>query len=146
MCMYVLSVFGNRKLYKSECYTGRVNGYRLIGVFPKWNRNLVNSVNLINHWSMNWTQFKNPVSHMCLVGTVAASWFLAQEVAGSSPFTVMTNIFVTELKTLRENSINLISQNSEKNPRNIVSKSFCVNPSGEKVFGQIFWSSLWTPN
>ena len=45
---------------------------------------------------MNWSQFKDPVSHMCLASAVAASWSLTQEVAGSSPFTVMTNIFVTE--------------------------------------------------
>ena len=35
---------------------------------------------------MNWAQFKDPVSHMCLAGTVVASWSLIQEVAGSSPF------------------------------------------------------------
>ena len=35
---------------------------------------------------MNWTQFKDPVSHMCLAGDVVASWSLAQEVAGLSPF------------------------------------------------------------
>ena len=40
---------------------------------------------------------------MCLVGTVVASWSLAQEVAGSSPFTIMANIFVTEFKELRQN-------------------------------------------
>ena len=45
---------------------------------------------------MNWDQFKDPVSHMCLAGAVVASWSLTQEVAGLSPFTVMTNIFVTE--------------------------------------------------
>ena len=44
----------------------------------------MNSGNLIN---MNWARFKDPVSHMCLAGAV---------VAGSSPFTVMRNIFVTE--------------------------------------------------
>ena len=37
---------------------------------------------LINHWSMNWAQFKDPVSHMCLAGAVVASWSLTQEVAG----------------------------------------------------------------
>ena len=45
---------------------------------------------------------------MCLAGTVVASWSLTQEVAGSNPFTVMTNIFVTEFseftETFRENS------------------------------------------
>ena len=45
---------------------------------------------------MNWAQFKDPVSHTCLAGTVVASWSLTQEVAGLSPFTVMANIFVTE--------------------------------------------------
>ena len=54
---------------------------------------------------MNWNQFKDPVSHMCLAGTVVSFWFLTQELAGSNPFTVMTNICVTELvKTFRENS------------------------------------------
>ena len=45
---------------------------------------------------MNWAQFKDPVSHMCLAGAVVTSWSLIQEVVGSSPFTVITNIFVTE--------------------------------------------------
>ena len=45
---------------------------------------------------MNWAQSKDPVSHMCLAGAVAASWSLTQEVAGLGPFTVMTNMFVTE--------------------------------------------------
>ena len=31
---------------------------------------------------MNWAQFKDPVSHMCLAGTVVASWSLTQDVAG----------------------------------------------------------------
>ena len=56
-----------------------------IRVFPKWNRNslnLPNSGELINHQSMNWAQFKDPVSHMCLAGTVVESWSLTQEVAG----------------------------------------------------------------
>ena len=52
---------------------------------------------------MNWSQFKDSVSHMCLAGAVVASWSLTQEVAGSSPFTVMTNIFVTEFNEFSEN-------------------------------------------
>ena len=35
---------------------------------------------------------------MCLVAFVVTSWSLTQEVAGLSPFTVMTNIFVTEFR------------------------------------------------
>ena len=34
----------------------------------------MNSENLINHWNINWTQFKDPVSNMCLAGSVVASW------------------------------------------------------------------------
>ena len=48
---------------------------------------------------------------MCLAGTVVTSWFVTQEVASSSPFTVLTNIFVTEFsefnETFGKNSINL---------------------------------------
>ena len=44
---------------------------------------------------------------MCFAGTVVAFWFFTQEVAGSNPFTVMRNIFVTEFsdfsEALREN-------------------------------------------
>ena len=50
---------------------------------------------------MNWGQFKDPVSHMCLAGAVVASWSLMQEMAGSSLFTVMTNIFVSKFMLSR---------------------------------------------
>ena len=73
------------------------------GFFTKWNRNSVNSANsrnLINHSSMNNSQFKDPVSHICLAGNVVASWSLIQEVAG---IIVMTNIFVTEFNELSKN-------------------------------------------
>ena len=45
---------------------------------------------------MNRVQYKDTISHMCVTGTVVASWPLTQEVAESSPFTVMKYIFVTE--------------------------------------------------
>ena len=48
--------------------------------------------NLINHLSMNWDKFRDPVFHMCLAGTVVASPILTQDAAGSSRFTVLTNI------------------------------------------------------
>ena len=48
---------------------------------------------------------------MCLTGAVVTSWPLTQEVAHLSPFTVMTNISVTEFaefsETFRKNSITL---------------------------------------
>ena len=52
---------------------------------------------------MNWAQLKDPVSHICLAGTVVASWSLTQEVVDLSPFTVMTNIFVAEFAEFSEN-------------------------------------------
>ena len=52
---------------------------------------------------MNWAQFKDRVSHMCLVGDMVASWSLTQEVVGYSPFTVMTNLFITEFAEFIEN-------------------------------------------
>ena len=59
---------------------------------------------------MNWSQFKDPVSHMCLAGTVVVPWSLTQELAGSNPFTVRTIILsLNSVKTFRENSIDHLS-------------------------------------
>ena len=44
--------------------------------------NSVNSAKLINQRSMNWAQFKDPISHMCLAGAVVVCWSLTQEVVG----------------------------------------------------------------
>ena len=35
---------------------------------------------------MNWAQFKDPVSHMSLVGAVVASWSLTQKDGWFDPF------------------------------------------------------------
>ena len=55
---------------------------------------------------MNRDEFKDLI--MCYPGAVVAPWLLTQEMTGSSPFTVMTNIFVTEFsefgETFRKNS------------------------------------------
>ena len=51
---------------------------------------------------MNWAQFKDSVSRLYLTGAVVASWSLTQEMVGLNPFTVITNIFVTELAELSE--------------------------------------------
>ena len=59
----------------------------LNGTEVSWNSvNLMNSGNLINHWSMNGAKFNDPVSYMSLAGAVVASWSFTQEVAGSSHF------------------------------------------------------------
>ena len=49
--------------------------------------NSANSRKLINHWSINWAEFKDPHCYLCLHGTVVACWFITQEVWGSNtPF------------------------------------------------------------
>ena len=35
---------------------------------------------------MNWAEFKDSVSHMCLAGTVVACWSLTQEVDECAKF------------------------------------------------------------
>ena len=40
--------------------------------------------NLINHWSMNYCQFKDLFCYMCLPGAVVTYRFLTQEIAGSN--------------------------------------------------------------
>ena len=50
---------------------------------------------------------------MCLAGALVASWSLTQEVGGSIPFTVITNIFVIEFTKFRENSNELKLNNLE---------------------------------
>ena len=56
----------------------------IYAVFAKWNRNSMNSANSGNRYVTEaWigVQFKDPVSHMCLAGTVVvALWSLTQEV------------------------------------------------------------------
>ena len=70
------------------------------GVLPKLNDNPANSTsswNPINHWNMNWSQFKDPLSYcyLCLGGTMVASWSLTLETVSLNPFVqvFMTNIF-----------------------------------------------------
>ena len=57
---------------------------------------------------MNWVQFKDSVSDMCLAGIVVAYWSLTHEAAGFSTFTVMTNIFLS-LKSANSVKIVIVS-------------------------------------
>ena len=41
---------------------------------------------------------KIPVSHMCFAGVVVAFWSLTQEVAGSNPFKIVTNIYRSQCR------------------------------------------------
>ena len=54
---------------------------------------------------MNWGQFKDPVYHMSLAGTVIASWSLTLEDTGSNSFNDMYFESLNSVKTFRENSI-----------------------------------------
>ena len=78
-----------------------------IGVFPKWEKFSLNSAksgNQINHWSMNWAEFKDPVPHMSCTGAVVACWSLTQEVAGVRILLLQWQFFfVTEFSEFTEN-------------------------------------------
>ena len=78
---------------------------------------------------MNWDQLKDPVSHMCLVGAVVASWSLTHEVAGSSLFTVMRIIFVSELAEFNGN---------------IWEKLQCIQPMLFKLSVKLQWTKNLT--
>ena len=51
---------------------------------------------------MNWSQFKDPVSHICLVDAVVTFWSLTQEVAGSNNFLLLN--LLNSVKTFKENT------------------------------------------
>ena len=53
---------------------------------------------------MNWAQFEDSVSHMCLPGAVVACWTLTQEVAGVRVL-LLNDIF------LSLNSLNSVTKN-----------------------------------
>ena len=52
------------------------------GSFPKWSEFRKTD----SHRISNWVQFKVPVSHMCLAGSVVACWSPTQEVVGWQGF------------------------------------------------------------
>ena len=65
--------------------------------------NFTNSGKLINHWSMNWAQFKDPTFHMCLAGAVVLYWSLTQEVAGFEPFYCNDKYFCPWIRCIQWN-------------------------------------------
>ena len=58
---------------------------------------------------MNWVQFIDPVSHMCIAGAVITSWSLIQAVAGSNMLTVITNILVAEFSEINDNILGKVN-------------------------------------
>ena len=88
---------------------------------------LANSGNLEIHWSMNWAQFKDFVSHMSLVDAVVASWSLTQEVQ------VRALLISLSQKTFRKNCIAV-------NERHLMSsRRFPLH----RIIGMLWWC-LWT--
>ena len=60
--------------------------YRKYWSFPKMERKFSKFRESTNQWSMNWGQFKDPVSHLCVAGAVVPSWSLTLVAAGSNLF------------------------------------------------------------
>ena len=91
-----------------RCASYQNNRIIIIGFFLNGAECSLNSVHLINHWSMNSVQLKDPISHICLVGAVVASWSRTQEMAGSSPFNDKYFLSANSLNSVtifRKNSI-----------------------------------------
>ena len=81
MVIYEKNIFGSINIY--DQYSLLKNNTVQIRVFFLNGAELPENLeNLINHWSMNWAEFKNHVSYVCLDGLVVASCSLTQEVAG----------------------------------------------------------------
>ena len=96
---WILSVQVKYSSWTRNCFT-----VRSIGVFPKWNWHSVNLANLISHWSRNYTQFKDSVSHNYHAGAVVASWSLTLETTGSNPFNDKYFLSLNSVETFREKS------------------------------------------
>ena len=91
--MDILALLPHYPAHRQDLFAQATVSFLVIRVFPKWNGNSVISLNSVNRIS----QFKDPAFYTCLAGTFVAYFSLAQEVTCMNPFTVMTNIFVTEL-------------------------------------------------
>ena len=103
-----------------------------IRVFPKRNGNSMypaNSGNLINQWSINYVQLKDPVSHLCLVGTEVASKSLILETAGSNSF---NDKYFLSLNS--GNSVKTFSKNSTEKD--------CLVKCVDIFDSSLIWSSL----
>ena len=103
--------------------------------------NSANSGNLINHWSMNWAQFKDPMSHMCLAGTMVAFWSFTQEVIGSKPFNDNYFCHWIHWKSFRKNS-NVLYNNLGISKFSSIS-FFDISPMIEYSTGE---SEYWSAN
>ena len=105
---FIVTMSNDQDVYSDWLLWAKFNVMSCIGVFPKWNKNSVNStisINLLNPWGMNWGQFKDPVSHLFLASAVVASKSLSQEVADSNPFNNNMSLnSLNSVKTFRKNS------------------------------------------
>ena len=115
---------------RSECFSWKLCE-KLNGVFPKCNWNSVNSANsgnLINHWSLNWSQFKDPVylSSVSLwhCGSILVSYIRDQRF---KPFkwqiyfvTFSENSNDTGDKIQRNQTLFKLKTKSQFNPKNLL--------------------------
>ena len=63
----------------NSCAT--THSYMLMEFFlNEQNFHWIQRIQGINHWSMNWAQFKDHVPHMCIPGAVVEYWFIIQEI------------------------------------------------------------------
>ena len=101
-----------------------------IRVFPKWKGNSMNSANsenIRNPWSMNGSQFTDPLCYLCLPGTVVASWFLTKEVTGSNPL-LLHKYFTNSVDSactnsfFKKNSISPRSHETGKMGRSLINR------------------------
>ena len=92
--LFQVEYFANAllQMYPLEFFLNRV----------KLSSNLVNPANsgkLINHWSMNWSQFNDPLCYLRLPGAVLPPISLTQGVVGSNPIWQVPNHLQFSLKS-----------------------------------------------
>ena len=81
--------------------------------FPTWNINSVNSAksrNVINHWSKNQGNFKDPVFYMCLAGAAVTRCDRLE------PFYCNDKYLVTEFREISENNLGKLNEHKNMSP------------------------------
>ena len=82
-----------------------------IGVFPEYRGTFIEFRESENQWSMNWAQFKDPVSHTPLAGTAIASGLLHKKwLSGQfEPFYCKDKYFCHQILWNNQNTTNIFS-------------------------------------
>ena len=85
---------------------------------------------------MNCSQFEVAVSQVYLAGDAVASWSLTQELAGSNPFTLVTN----NLSLNSLNSVKLFEENADVYQLMVYSSAECSIYNSEYFSFSLFFS------